>query len=273
VLLSADVALIHKVRIGECNTEGETTTAGVRTTGIGVTRSEITDVQIGDGTDAKGVMIQNVTGALLLDQIEVGSSTGVGVDIASCTGTIMVGVVSAPSSSTDVSASGSTSAAAIRRFGQLALEAITIPAADLTINTGSPVLSTGGGGLPGWLMDASATEAVAAIVGRDRIPAHWKTLAVDAVWANATTNAGDVRFDASHGWMADGDAFSTGTYVNGTAAAAPTVAGEQKTTRVVASSTVTKDRMYVRVIRNGGHVSDTLANDCILVGVRLVRLT
>ena len=87
-------------------------------------------------------------------------------------------------------------------------------------------------------------------------------------------HAGNVRHDASYAWLSDGDAFTTGTYVNGSAVAAPTVFGTLKITRVVTSITADAVKnLYLRIIRNGGGAGDTLANDSGLVAVKLVRLS
>ena len=265
---------VRGVHAAEAGTQGSATRAAVSVGQHGeLVRAEILDVYAADCTDGRGVIAAGATESLIVDRIRIGDSGAEGLLLVSCTGANMIGLVEAPNSSVDVARGGTTPASSVHRFAQPAAETIFINAIEMTPTNGGPAMGTGGTGLPSFQMDAAVLEGVAVVIGRDRIPAHWRTLAVDIVWANQAASSGDVRWDASHNWMADADAFAFGTYVNGTPVAAPTTAAVQKTTRVITTSTIQKARLIVRVIRNGPDGGDTLANDAMLAGIRLVRVT
>jgi hypothetical protein len=250
------------------------TEAAVRLTGTPLNVGVADDIRIVSAGSGKGLIISASDTLAMADHIRIGASTGNAVEPQNCTGSVYIGVVDAPSSPDKVVAVGTTPAAAVKRINQPEASTVTIAATRLTPVTGTPVVGMAGAQLPGYILDSTAAEAVAVLLGRDVIPASWKTFAVDISWTNTTANVGDVRHDASYTWLGDGDAFATGTYVSGTAQSAPTAFGTQKTTRVVSAITADAAKsLYLRVIRNGGDASDTLANDSGLVAIKLTRLS
>jgi hypothetical protein len=153
-----------------------------------------------------------------------------------------------------------------------ATNTIVMTANDFLSVTGSPAI----GQLPinraaGWLFDASTAERVWGITF---IPAHWATMTITFVWANASTGAGDVVLRAYWGTGANGTNLNTESVarVTGVTATAVTTAGVvvQSSTSAV---TVTNPGgvNFIHPHRNASDAADTLANDCVLYGVVLTR--
>ncbi|GEM_PF-5695567 len=250
--------------------------AAVRVTGPALRVAELFDVRVKSAGAGKGMVVSNASVSVLVDNFTLGAADLSPVELQNVTApTMNVGAVFAPSSGAPVVAVGTTSASAIRRFGQRAPDAIGINVSQFLPVLGNPAVGAiTGMQIPLYLLDADASEAVAALLPGEVIPPHWGAFAVEAVWVNTTGATGSVRLDSSYAWLGDGDPFTTGTFVTGTPVAAPTIAGQQKTTRLIPSvTTQTGKRLYLRVIRNGPDGGDSLPNDCGLVAVRLVRVS
>lgn len=138
-----------------------------------------------------------------------------------------------------------------------------LAANDLTVRTGSPAQPTSQD-IPSWLLDATTTEGVS---GSIILPEGLTSVNVDVVWANWTTDAGDVKFRLSHKLKADGEAVSGATVDN----EVTVTAGSQfvrATTRIASSIAVTADDLFgLNIYRLGGDAADTKAGDVAVFGL------
>lgn len=115
VIASADVIKMRKIDITEANTNGGTTEAAVRATGIALKDADLDDIWIGDAKTGKGVIINAATQrAYIGDNVRVDKSGGAGMEFNSCAGDLYIGG-KARNSPVAISAIGQTQLAAIKR--------------------------------------------------------------------------------------------------------------------------------------------------------------
>jgi len=144
---------------------------------------------------------------------------------------------------------------------------IILGSSSFSANSGSPVIGqVGGTRRNGWLFDASSIEAVA---GQILIPTFWGPRAkVTIVWTNAGAGSGDVVWNFSTFNGSNGDNLNSGDGGSGDVTVIAPAQDIQKNTVISASLAVTPgDILYMRVIRQGTNVADTLPNDCCLLAV------
>lgn len=142
---------------------------------------------------------------------------------------------------------------------------------DLGSFSGSPTIGLIGGTRgAAWLFDASSDEAVQTNL---RIPKQATAVAFEVWWTNAGAGSGDVRWTILPGAFADAEDMNAADAT--TLAANVTAPSQDVLKKSSVGSTfavVGEDMVRVRITRNAINVSDTLANDCGLVGV-LVKYT
>lgn len=141
-----------------------------------------------------------------------------------------------------------------------------IPAAAFGLALGSPVLdSIAAGWASGWFLDAASSEAISTY---EASPNGWATVDVDLWWINAGAGAGDVR------WSVYVENDSEGSSVEGTASVSTTAtaAAENiitKTTIATGKTISAGGLVLITVYRLGAEAPDTLANDVVILGVKL----
>lgn len=145
-----------------------------------------------------------------------------------------------------------------------------IPAMNLRQTTGAPVMSQLGS-TPVWVFDANTAQGV---VASCLTPDFWASCHVDYWWTNAGAGAGDVVWYLSTNSYSDGDLLTQADTVRngGTAYTAP-ASEVVEVTRVTSSamSLTAGELLRLFVYRTATSGSDTLANECALLGVELVR--
>lgn len=133
--------------------------------------------------------------------------------------------------------------------------------------SGSAVLTSGalGSRWPGWSLDDSTTENIAASAW---IP--WPSATVYLYWGTSTGNSGNVVFTLNYNLVTgDGDDLATGDQSLNPNAQAGVGAGILKITTV---GTIPAGGLYhLRLDRNGTSGSDTLVGDVQVLGLMLVK--
>lgn len=130
----------------------------------------------------------------------------------------------------------------------------------------------GNGG--GWALDASSTEWV---IGSAILPDYWTTFKVELYWANAASSSGDVVYNARGQFAGDNESADGNTALSSARAiAAPTTAGILEVSQFPSASNVTNvagKPFWISLNRAGADPSDTLANDVIINGILLTRVS
>ncbi len=151
-------------------------------------------------------------------------------------------------------------------------ESIYLPPAAFYAAQGSPTVGTiASGRYPAWMLDASTTESVCATFP---VPNGWATARITVLWANASSGSGNVVFSVGTAVVASGGTIGAETSSPGATATAG--AQDVLVQTVCTGSTVTLTQgsiLIMRVKRDGSNGSDTLANDCALLGVRLEKVS
>lgn len=148
-------------------------------------------------------------------------------------------------------------------------DSVFILGSQFTAHVGTPAVGTMNS-LPVMLLDSAATERVHAVVG---LPPSWKSVYIEAIWANAGTGAGDVVIQHNNDLLKPGTGFGSVGYVGANITA---TAGAQNVVMVTdltrpGSTPVTGGAAVIRILRRGADAADTLPNDIGLIGVRLRR--
>jgi hypothetical protein len=148
---------------------------------------------------------------------------------------------------------------------------LTVPANQFVSSGGSPS-ATQRNGVPGWLLDAAASEDVVTLV---EIPPTWLTYNVRIGWVNAGAGSGNVRWSFLRATTPAAGAVTTapGTAVSvtGTAGAADVLV---ETIVATGIAVPTAGRfLQAQIRRLGADALDTLANDCMLAWVQFVKAT
>lgn len=159
-------------------------------------------------------------------------------------------------------------------YAPLAGAVVWLPAQQFTVQIGAPNLAVTGGGsrFMGYQFDAAADEQVNTTF---RVPAGWLTYGIDLYWSNSGAGTGDVRWSALQSQRAAGDDLAVGDFgVQGQTLPAPLL-NILTVTAPTAVVTVdpTKTINHLRVTRAGTNVGDTLANDAVMFGCMLRRIT
>lgn len=120
----------------------------------------------------------------------------------------------------------------------------------------------------GWLLDATAVEAVGALAV---VPPGWATVNVALHWANSATSSGDVRWRINYTDTADGGSLTTNTAVSVTATA-PATANVMKRTTLASGVAVTAgDLLTLRLARDAADAADTLTVDAAVIALVITR--
>ena len=155
----------------------------------------------------------------------------------------------------------------------LAGDRIWCPASMFSMQGGAPTLTgTGGtGSLQGWLLDAATVENVVSTL---LVPPWWATLAVDVWWLNAGAGAGAVRLRTVFASHAVGTTVSTTTSdVSATYTAGAQNEIMKATSHVTSVAVDSAVPQRFGILRAGNDAADTLANDILVIGLMLRRLT
>jgi hypothetical protein len=141
------------------------------------------------------------------------------------------------------------------------------------VNGTTPTLGTiGSGRRLAWLMDAGLDEVIGT---NSQLPVGWNTSRVVVYWCNAGAGSGNVALAAIWGTFAAGEDLNAS---DGNASdTVIAVAGAQnimvKTVLTgVALPTSDGDISFIRIIRQGTNISDTLANDIGIISVTVERI-
>lgn len=122
----------------------------------------------------------------------------------------------------------------------------------------------------GWLLDSASTEIIGTQVD---FPAGWTTYDATVYWANAGAGSGNVGFRCDVAALTAGVATPAG----GTGSAKTRTAGLQNiivtSSLFSAAATAPDGPANFQVLRLGADAADTLANDCIVIGVLLTKVT
>ena len=147
---------------------------------------------------------------------------------------------------------------------------VWVPAASWAAQAAGPTLA-GDGAMPGWALDAAATEG---IVCTTEVPASWASFDVDLWWLNAGAGTGDVVFSFKHRISAAADLASDTAVDDGNVTE---VAGAQDiiaVTTVASDIATAEDAIFnAQLQRLGADAADTLANDVAILGIRLRRVS
>lgn len=131
-------------------------------------------------------------------------------------------------------------------------------------SSGSPALGNVGTYWRAWLLDAAASEVVAATVD---IPSWVATVHVDVHWTNAGAGTGDVRMRVASVLGTSGETLLA-TYNNVEQTVTAPAQNVLSVTRF--SSLPVAALATLMVARIGANAADTLANDIGVIGVRVV---
>ena len=121
---------------------------------------------------------------------------------------------------------------------------------------------------PALSLPDAATTIVAGVVA---LPADWREVRVEAVWASAVGSSGTVT------WRCDTETFTTSTAITanppqGIGVDAATVSdGKPRVTSVKTGIVVDNPFLTVNLARLGGSGNDTSPNPALLVGIRIIR--
>lgn len=159
----------------------------------------------------------------------------------------------------------------IRTPSSSGTSALWIPANLFMNSSGTPTFAAVGSPArwPMWLMDAAATEIIAATT---MVPSSFANVKIELYWTNAGAGSGDVVWRASLDSKAD-----AGTLANPSTLADNTITAPAQTvlkvSTLVASQAVDATKVLdFEIIRIGGNAADTLANDAGVIGVLLTSV-
>jgi hypothetical protein len=144
---------------------------------------------------------------------------------------------------------------------------VVLSAGALAVYTGSAAAVLQGR-FGGWALDAATAEGVEVIVD---LPADWQTANVTVLAVNPLSSTGNVVFSTGLGGFADGDA---ATSAGGSATPVTVAAGAVdiiKEYTLLTGATVPAASALLRVARLGADAADTLANDIVVIGVKITR--
>jgi hypothetical protein len=148
------------------------------------------------------------------------------------------------------------------RFVPKSGDAVGVGPGEMWAADGSPALAG-----YGWQMDPSSNEAVRFYM---YVPAHWTTYDLDIVWANSGAGSGDVQWTMYAGSAEQGDDVSSLTALSFVDTAGAQNIAQQIRLGVTVNYGI--GGMFEALLyRQADSVSDTLANDCALIGVILTR--
>ena len=158
------------------------------------------------------------------------------------------------------------------RFARAAHAVVWLSATTAYVNSGSPTLGRVNSRTPGYLLDPSSNEGISWAWA---VPTDWATMAIELWWSNAGAGSGDVVYSVEGTEDGDGDTPTDAAGLSTTNLAVTAPAQDVlKKTVMKASYTLAGDYMgQLRLARIANSASDTLANDSIVVGVMLRRLS
>lgn len=153
---------------------------------------------------------------------------------------------------------------------QVAPNSVFVPATHFVSHAGSGALAAASG-LPGWALDTTSDETVAAVV---KLPDSWTAFDAAVLWSNGSTGAGGCRWDIGYGNVVAGDtpAAGGGTTASATGTASTTQYLLVQTDVVDGGALTAGEYLHVEVNRDADHAGDTMANDALLHGVLFTRV-
>lgn len=169
-----------------------------------------------------------------------------------------------------VAAAGPSNASITVADSKFRQETALLPAEQMVISSGTPVLADNLDVAVYWSLDPAATETVA---GKVLIPDHWATFNILARFLNTTGTGGNVRVRADLGTLTTGAIPSVSTGTVTTVAISATQFLIAEATLRSAVTVPGERRVGVSISRVGADGADTLAGDCGLLDVKLVRAT
>ncbi len=147
-----------------------------------------------------------------------------------------------------------------------------LPGSMFSAQSGAPTLtgSGGAGATQGWLLDAAAQEGVCTTMVP---PSTWATMHVDMWWLNNGAGAGDVRWRFDLVRHDSGSATLT-TITNGSQTLTAAAQNVFTVSRMASNLPLVQGSQYrVHPIRVAADVADTLANDVLLIGIKMTRVS
>lgn len=158
------------------------------------------------------------------------------------------------------------------------LDKLWLPAGQFDILAGSPSTGTLGNATlstnrqPVWLLDQSSVETVGTSVLQ---PANWATFDVYVWWSNAGAGAGDVVWQYNLATFANAETTDSNVPSghSGTFTAPLQYVAQRDKLSTSARNASPGEILKVAISRVASVAGDTLANDCGLIGVELVRVS
>lgn len=151
-------------------------------------------------------------------------------------------------------------------------DVLWIPAVTFSGQGGAPSLTGAGGAgaVQGWLLDATTQEGVVTTVV---LPSTWQTMHVDLWWSNNGAGTGDVRWRFDLVRHDAGSATLT-TITNGSQTITAAAQNVFTVSRMATSLALVNGAQYrVHPIRVAADAADTLANDVLMIGIKLTRVS
>lgn len=150
------------------------------------------------------------------------------------------------------------------------IDLLWFPASSFSGQGGAPTL-TGAGGLgatQGWLLDAASQEGVVTTMVP---PSTWTTMHVDMWWLNNGAGSGDVRLRFDLVRHDTGSATVT-TITNGSQTVTAAAQNVFTVTRMASNLALVQGSQYrVHPMRVAADAADTLANDILMIGIKMTR--
>ena len=151
-----------------------------------------------------------------------------------------------------------------------AVTSITIPAKDFDLASGAATYGVVAQRIAGWQLAHGTSASLSKVID---LPSHWQKMRITPVWANLVANDGNVSLSGEvHSWAA-GESFNqppTGYATVAEANATPYIGVE---TELALDLPVDPARhTTIRITRNGGSASDTLATSIVILAVRLSKV-